>query len=84
MAHVLGGMFVGLVAGGVAAAFVWMLSEATSLWVPGGVLLTAMTAGGVLGGVLGEPFFDWIGTLPGRLDVGAPDGMSSSDWYFDD
>jgi len=63
IAHVFGGMMFGAFASlffVIESFFVVMITEKGTLWIPGGVLLAAMAISGVLGGVFGDRFIDWM------------------------
>ena len=63
IAHVIGGMMFGAFASlffVVESFFAVMITEKGSLWIPAGVLLGSMALSGILGGIFGDRFINWM------------------------
>jgi hypothetical protein len=63
IAHVIGGMMFGAFASCffvIESFFAVMITEQGTLWIPGGVFLASMAVSGVLGGIFGHRFIDWM------------------------
>ena len=63
IAHVIGGMMFGGLASSlfvIESFFAVMITEKGSLWIPGGVLLGSMALAGLLAGLFGDRFIDWM------------------------
>lgn len=63
IAHVIGGMMFGMLAGGyfvISSFFAVIITEQGTLWIPGGILLGSISSGGLLAAVFGRRFIDWI------------------------
>ncbi len=71
-AHVFCGMIFGAFASSFFVAeffFAVLITEQGSLWIPGGIFLASIATTGILGGVFGNRFIDWMSenwTLFGR------------------
>ncbi len=81
IAHVVGGMMLGALASSIVVIFAlfWVIENGGSFWIPGGILLGSMAICGLLGGLFGEPFFDWMRDVMGRLNSDAGD-VDVHDW----
>ena len=63
IAHVIGGMMFGGLASSffvIESFFAVMVGEHGTLWFPGEIFLASMATSGVLGGIFGHRFIDWM------------------------
>lgn len=63
IAHVIGGMMFGALASSflvIETFFTVLITEKGTLWIPAGILLASMAISGILGGVFGDRFIDWM------------------------
>lgn len=63
LAHVICGMMLGAFASSflvIESFFAVMIYEKGSLWIPGGIFVASIAVAGILGGVYGSRFLDWM------------------------
>jgi len=63
IAHVVGGILFGALASSflvIQFFFTLLITEKGTLWIPGGVLFASMALSGLLGGIFGARFVDWM------------------------